>query len=657
MKSICKILAVIVVYGLLFTACDSPSESVPKKTVANIAVTTNPTRIHYTLNDMSLDLTGMVVTAYYNDGTADTVTGYTCSGFNTDTSGNKEITVSYGGKTTSFSITVDNPVLAAMPVATPVAEQVVSGATVTLSSGTEGAEIWYTVDGNTPAKNGAGSARYTSPITITTNVTIKAIAVKDGMSDSEMLTAAYTVAAASTVTMPVANPPDGSYVISGETVSLSAFTAGSEIWYTVDGSTPAKNGAGSARYTSPITITTNVTIKAIAVKDGMSGSEMLTAAYTVEYGYAPVAPDSVPDDWQNDLWLQYEFRELRVGDTAEIYPRRIPEAVFDLINNDIYYPNFNYEIVQGSGVVSIEPKIIEAKYTSFGSVSNPGATHKLAVVTALKTGVAIIKVTYDEYTHPKGTVFGASSAINAAYAAYSVTDGTSAGITIGVEPPSTDPLVSRLGTGLRHPYDTVYFIGSGVSFPINPTVTGANTVAVTCNGALVQKSGGLYNLPLKNTQNIIGVKATNANGQSRYYYEMINARKIEVITSPTPTAGQEFTVSFKGLTMPVPKMAGIYNPSLGISTTVNYTSNPGGGTHQGGKTQWYFAEPNNNSFNVTFPSAGTYTFTDGFIKESWFGYPLGYEKTNRTTGSYQGNAPTIQDSFMLPDFTLRVRAP
>jgi len=658
MKFVCKSLAVMVVCGLLFVACDNSSESGPDKTVASIAVTTEPTRMHYTLNDMSLDLTGMVVTAYYNNGTSGTVTDFTCSGFNTATTGKKEITVSYGGKTTSFSITVDNPVLDAvvMPVATPVAGQVASGATVTLSSGTEGAEIWYTVNNSTPAKNGADSVKYTNAIPITANVTIKAIAVKDDMIDSEMLTAAYTVVAANTVTMPVANPPDGSYVISGETVSLSAFTAGAEIWYTANGSTPAKNGAGSTRYTTPIPITADVTIKAIAFKDGMNDSELLTAAYTVEDGYTSDAPDSVPDDWQNDLWLQYEFKELQIGGTAEIYPRRIPEAVVHVTNNDIYYPNFNYEIVQGAGVVSIKTDAVSAPYTNQSGVSNPGATHKLATVTALKTGVAIIKVTYDAFTHPNGnTAFGASSVINSAYVAYSVTDGTSTGITIGVAS-STDPLASRLGTGLRHPYDTVYFIGSGVTFPINPTITGANTVTVTCNGVVVQKSGGLYNLPLRNTQNIIGVKAINANGQSRYYYEMINARKIEVITSPTPTADQEFAVSFKGLKMPVPKMAGIYNPSLGTSTTVNYTSNPGNGTHQGGRTQWEFAEPKNNSFNVIFPSAGTYTFTDGFIKESWFGRPLGYEKTNRTTGYFQGNAPTITASFiMLPDFTVRAR--
>jgi hypothetical protein len=588
MKFVSKIFAVIVVCGLLFTACDSPVESGP-------------------------------------------------------------------------SITEDNPLLdtVVMPAAAPPAEQVASGATVTLSSDTADAEIWYTVNGSTPAKNGVSSTKYTSPITISADVTIKAIAFKDDMNDSEMLTAAYTVAAANTVTRPVANPPDGSYVISGETVSLSAFTSGAEIWYTVNDSMPVKNGASSTKYTNPIAITADLTIKAVAFKNGMNDSEMLTAVYIlIENGYAPDAPDSVPDDWQNDLWLQYEFKELKIGDTAEIYPRRIPEAVVHVTNNDIYYPNFNYEIVQGSGVVSIEPKIIDAKYTSYGNISNPGASHKLAVVTALKTGVAIIKVTYDEFIHPNGnTVFGASSAINSAYVAYSVTDGTSTGISIGVA--STDPLASRLGTGLRHPYSTVYFAtGNSVTLPINPTITGANTVAVTCNGALVQKSGGFYNLPLKNTQNIIGVKAINASGQSRYYYEMINARKIEVITNPAnPTAGQEFTVSFKGLTMPVPKMAGIYNPVLGTSTTVNYTSDPGNGTHKGGRSQWEFAEPRNNSFNVTFPNAGTYTFTDGFIKESWYGYPLGYEKNNRTTGNYEGNAPTITDSFMLPDFTLRVRTP
>lgn len=48
-------------------------------------------------------LTGVVVTAHYSDGTSEAVTGYTLSG--TISEGSNTITVSYGGKTTTFTVT------------------------------------------------------------------------------------------------------------------------------------------------------------------------------------------------------------------------------------------------------------------------------------------------------------------------------------------------------------------------------------------------------------------------------------------------------------------------------------------------------------------------------------------------------------------------
>lgn len=48
-------------------------------------------------------LTGIVVTAHYSDGTSATVTGYTLSG--TIAEGSNTVTVSYGGKSTTFAVT------------------------------------------------------------------------------------------------------------------------------------------------------------------------------------------------------------------------------------------------------------------------------------------------------------------------------------------------------------------------------------------------------------------------------------------------------------------------------------------------------------------------------------------------------------------------
>lgn len=79
-------------------------------------------------------------------------------------------------------------------VATPVFS-VASGAVaentqVEITCATEGAKIYYTTDGNAPT---AQSTLYNGAITITEAVTIKAIAVKDGMTDSAVATASYTV--------------------------------------------------------------------------------------------------------------------------------------------------------------------------------------------------------------------------------------------------------------------------------------------------------------------------------------------------------------------------------------------------------------------------------------------------------------------------------
>jgi hypothetical protein len=110
----------------------------------------------------------------------------------------------------------------ATPTASPASGEVTSGTTVTLQTTTSGANIWYTLDGSTtPTKNASGSTRYTTAITITANTTIKAIAVKDGLEDSEVLTATYTLqtggtSSANAIVLTEDQWADGSIVANGE---------------------------------------------------------------------------------------------------------------------------------------------------------------------------------------------------------------------------------------------------------------------------------------------------------------------------------------------------------------------------------------------------------------------------------------------------------
>ena len=75
------------------------------KSVVSIAVTTKPNKLTY-LEGESFDKTGMIVTAYYNNGTSENVTNFTISGY-TSSPGNKTIIVTYNGKNTNFVVVVN----------------------------------------------------------------------------------------------------------------------------------------------------------------------------------------------------------------------------------------------------------------------------------------------------------------------------------------------------------------------------------------------------------------------------------------------------------------------------------------------------------------------------------------------------------------------
>jgi sugar lactone lactonase YvrE len=76
---------------------------------------------------------------------------------------------------------------------------------------------------------------------------------------------------------PVFNPAGGSY-FTAQTVTITAPTPGSTIYYTTDGTNPATN---SAVYSSPLTISSTTTIKAIAVATGYLASTPASATYSI----------------------------------------------------------------------------------------------------------------------------------------------------------------------------------------------------------------------------------------------------------------------------------------------------------------------------------------------------------------------------------------
>src|SRR3989442_8068706 len=80
--------------------------------------------------------------------------------------------------------------MVAPPTFSPAAGTYRAAQTVTVSDTTSGATIYYTTDGSTPSPS---STRYTGPIVVTQTTTIKAMAVANGMADSDVASATYTI--------------------------------------------------------------------------------------------------------------------------------------------------------------------------------------------------------------------------------------------------------------------------------------------------------------------------------------------------------------------------------------------------------------------------------------------------------------------------------
>lgn len=342
--------------------------------------------------------------------------------------------------------------------------------------------------------------------------------------------------------------------------------------------------------------------------------------------------------YEDDLWLQYDYKELAVNDSADIYPRRVPQVIDSPITNNITRPNFHFEIVSGDSV----------------KLSKTESTEKTSV-TAVKPGTSIVKVTYDA-VEANGKVYSACAKENTGYVVFNV---PKAKTDISIE--SNIPYTS---------YDTIYFTdGDYTEYTFAPTVKGAASVQVTCNGTEIAAKDGKYTLPLENRSNIIGIVAKDDKGNEKSFYQVVDARKITVkvenVTKPGKrlASGDTAKISFQGITMPVYKLASIYNPTMympawgGKGTYVSY-DNPFAKTEDDKELKGYCGQydlATKNSFTVTFKRGGKYTLTNGRIFSSWWGSGLGADKLVEGKNKPNMNAPVLEGYFSkLPDITLNV---
>lgn len=158
----------------------------------------------------------------------------------------------------------------ASPTFSPAAGNYSSAQQVTFSSATTGATIYYTTNGTSPTTS---STKYTAPVAISANTTLKAFATAANFTNSPVSSAVYTIRAAT----PVLNPPPGTY-IGTQQITITSATPGSTIYYTTDGSTPTTS---STRYTGPVAVSITETLTAIATAPNLASSAVAGGLYTI----------------------------------------------------------------------------------------------------------------------------------------------------------------------------------------------------------------------------------------------------------------------------------------------------------------------------------------------------------------------------------------
>jgi acetyl esterase/lipase len=160
----------------------------------------------------------------------------------------------------------------AAPTASPSGGTYSTAQSVKLSTATEGANIYYTTNGRDPTET---SRLYSSQIAINGTTTLKAIAVKDGIKNSAIMTAVYTFNLADTYTVTtIASPSEGGTIT--RSPDLQNYVAGANVTvtatpnsgYTFSSWAGAPAGVNAASVSITFNINSNVSLTAYFQGDG-----------------------------------------------------------------------------------------------------------------------------------------------------------------------------------------------------------------------------------------------------------------------------------------------------------------------------------------------------------------------------------------------------
>ena len=221
------------------------------------------------------------------------------------------------------------------PVVLPSSGSFAAPVEVTITCGTAGADIHYTVNEGNPQST---SPIYGGPFTISGTSTVRAVAMKSGWTNSDMSFSDIVINIPSDTAAPPEISPDGGLYYEDQAVSLIQPDA-EEIYYTTDGSDPTVSGT-RVLYEDVIAVDiTGTQIRAYAIDSGKVDQDSAVVSATYRLKAATPVPTPSPAAGAVDYGIVVNLSSTTPG--VSIYFSNTgedPTTLFPALGINLYSP-------------------------------------------------------------------------------------------------------------------------------------------------------------------------------------------------------------------------------------------------------------------------------------------------------------------------------